>query len=257
MSKVNIFSITNQKGGVGKTTTAVNLSASIAAFGKRVLLVDLDPQANATTGAGINKFELENSICEVLLGEAKIADTVVTNPNSKFDVLPANPELTTVEVALINKKDRAQIFKKKLKKIKNDYDYVLIDCPPALNLLTVNALTASNGVIVPLQCEFYSLEGISALIDTVNQIAATVNPNLAIVGVVRTMYDGRNNLAVQVSEQLALHFSKEMYDTIIPRNVRLAEAPSYGIPITEYDASSKGAFAYMDLAAEILQRTEG
>lgn len=256
MKKAKIFAIANQKGGVGKTTTTVNLAASIAAFSKSVLLIDLDPQANATTGSGLNKFELSKTVCDVLLGQANVLDAVFTLEQAKYDILPANADLTTAEIELMQEDDRVTRLKEALSSLTNVYDFILIDCPPSLNILTINALVASDGIIVPLQCEFYALEGVSALMDTVEGVTEAANPKLVIEGVLRTMYDGRNNLATQVSEQLIEHFGDKVFKTVIPRNVRLAEAPSHGIPITYYDPSSRGAYAYMDLAAEILERLE-
>ncbi len=256
MKTARVFAIANQKGGVGKTTTTVNLAASISAFSKNVLLIDLDPQANATTGSGINKFEQSKTVCDVLLGKMKLLDAVLTLEQGKYDILPANADLTIAEIELIQEDDRATRLKQALSEALNIYDFILIDCPPSLNILTVNALVASDGIIVPLQCEFYALEGISALMDTVERIAGTLNPKLAIEGVLRTMYDSRNNLAVQVSDQLLEHFKDKVFKTVIPRNVRLAEAPSHGMPITYYEPSSRGAYAYMDLAAEILERLD-
>lgn len=257
MKQTTIISIANQKGGVGKTTTTVNLSASLTAFEQKVLLIDLDPQGNATTGSGIDKFAVDNGTCEVLLGEASIKEAIVYSESGKYDVLTANSELTVAEVGLLEFDDRVSRLKTALEPLHGVYDFVLIDCPPSLNLLTVNALVASDGVLVPLQCEFYALEGISALLDTVQQIADTVNEGLEIKAVLRTMYDARNSLSVQVSEQLLAHFGDAVYQTIIPRNVRLAEAPSHGVPITSYDPSSRGSYAYMDLAAEMLEKMEG
>jgi len=256
MNEAKVFAIANQKGGVGKTTTTINLAASLAVFSKNILLIDLDPQGNATTGSGMNKFELKETSCDVLLGRTNLLDTVLTSEEGKFDILPANSDLTSAEVELLRHADRSQRLKDALAEAIKVYDYIFIDCPPALNILTVNALVASNGVIVPLQCEFYALEGISALLDTIRGISDTLNPGLKIEGVLRTMYDGRNNLALEVSQQLKEHFGSRVYETIIPRNVRLAESPSHGLPITYYDPSSRGAYAYMDLAAEFLERQE-
>jgi chromosome partitioning protein len=252
----HVFSIANQKGGVGKTTTSVNLAASIAAFKKKVLLIDLDPQGNATTGSGQNKFTLSDTACEVLLGEQALMDAVVVTEGG-FDLLAANADLTAAEVGLMQHDNRAERLHMALIDARDIYDFILIDCPPSLNILTVNALVASDGVIVPLQCEFYALEGISALMDTIKKIRHGANSRLQLEGVVRTMYDARNKLSVQVSDQLLQHFGEAVYESIIPRNVRLAEAPSHGKPIAHYDPSSRGAYAYMDLAAEILEKYSG
>jgi len=256
MKVAKVFAIANQKGGVGKTTTTINLSASLAAFGKNILLIDLDPQANATTGSGINKFTLQDTSYDVLLGKRNLLDVVVTSKEAKFDILPTNADLTSAEVELLQYDDRALRLKQGLGDALKAYDFVFIDCPPSLNILTVNAFVASYGVLVPLQCEYYALEGISALLDTIRGIADTLNPQFKIEGVLRTMYDSRNNLSIQVSEQLLEHFGDKVFKTVIPRNIRLAEAPSHGLPITHYDPSSKGAYAYMDLAAEFLERLE-
>jgi chromosome partitioning protein len=247
-----VIAITNQKGGVGKTTTTVNLAASLAALNRRVLLVDLDPQGNATTGCGIDKQTLEASTCEVLLGEAQALDTIVSVTNAGFAVLPANADLTAAEVRLLQEIGREMRLRKALEPVRPLYDYVLIDCPPTINMLTLNALTAADGVLIPIQCEFYALEGLSALLETVKQVRNTVNPQLNIEGLLRTMYDPRNRLATDVSAELEKLFRDKVYKTLIPRNVRLAEAPSFGLPALLHDRSSRGAQAYMELAAEVL-----
>ena len=247
-----ILAVTNQKGGVGKTTTTVNLAASLAASGQRVLLIDLDPQGNATMGSGINKQGIELTIYHVLLGETAIQQARVTSPQGKYDLIPANRDLAGAEIEMIDLPERELRLKSALESIENEYDFILIDCPPALNMLTLNALCTAQAVMIPMQCEYYALEGLSDLVNTIKRVRSNFNPVLRIEGLLRTMFDPRNILAQQVSEQLQKHFGNKVYRTVIPRNVRLAEAPGVGAPVLYHDGQSKGAQAYLDLAKEIL-----
>jgi chromosome partitioning protein len=249
-----VIAVANQKGGVGKTTTSVNLAASLAATKRRVLLVDLDPQGNATMGSGIDKSAVEFSSYEVLMGEKGVTDALVHAPEGDYDLLPGNSDLTGAEVGLLEELAREVRLRTALQPVRGNYHFILIDCPPALNMLTVNALVAADAVIIPMQCEYFALEGLTALLDTIDKIRKFLNPHLKIEGLLRTMYDPRNNLSSQVSAQLLKHFGDKVYRTIIPRNVRLAEAPSFGVPIIKYDRSCQGAIAYLALAGEMLNR---
>jgi chromosome partitioning protein len=247
-----VLAVVNQKGGVGKTTTSVNLAAALAQAGRRVLLIDLDPQGNATMGSGVDKRMVSRTVYHVLLGLSEIAAVRVCVERGGFDLLPANRELAGAEIELVELEGRETRLKTALERVAHEYDFILIDCPPSLSLLTVNALTAAQRVLIPMQCEYYALEGLSDLVATIKRVRANLNPHLEIAGLLRTMYDPRNTLSQQVSQQLEDHFKDKVYRTLVPRNVRLAEAPSYGVPAVLWDAASKGAQAYLALAAEIL-----
>ena len=252
-----VIAIANQKGGVGKTTTAVNLAASLAATRRRVLLIDLDPQGNATMGCGVDKTQLTQGSCEVLMGDVDIRSALVPIEHSGFTLLPTNQDLTVAEVRLLTLlAGREMKLRTALKDIRDQFDVILIDCPPALNLLTVNALVAADSVLIPMQCEYYALEGLSGLLATVEQIRAAVNPELEIEGLLRTMFDPRNNLSNEVGAQLIMHFPDKVFRTVIPRNVRLAEAPSFGKPVLLHDKESRGALAYLALAGEMIRRDD-
>jgi chromosome partitioning protein len=250
-----ILAITNQKGGVGKTTSAINIAASIARNKRRVLLVDIDPQGNATMGSGINKNAYDVSLCEVLTGECDIYDAIHKS-SGNYNVLVGNSNLTAAEVNLMFMDNKEYRLKEQLKKVSRQYDYIIIDCPPSLNMLTINALSCADGIIIPMQCEYYALEGLAALIDTVSGIKNSLNSKLKIEGILRTMYDPRLSLTYEVSRQLMHHFGRLVYRTVIPRNVRLAEAPSHGMAVISYDRYSRGALAYLALANEIVRRCE-
>lgn len=251
-----IIAIANQKGGVGKTTTAINLSASLAEKGKKVLLIDTDPQGNATSGFGIDKNELDNTIYELILGECSVQDCIIKEVIQGVSILPSNVNLAAAEIELIGVDKKEYILKNEIDWVRDEYDFIIIDCPPSLSMLTVNAMTTADSVLVPIQCEYYALEGLSQLIHTVNLVKERLNPELDMEGVVFTMYDSRTNLSSQVVDNVKEHLEQNVYKTVIPRNIRLAEAPSYGMPIQKYDPKSAGAEAYMLLADEVINRKD-
>lgn len=254
MLKHKIIAVANQKGGVGKTTTTVNLAIGLAQLGKKVLLLDLDPQGNATMACGIDIRGLELSACEVLLDECDITQAILRSAGDLIDLVGSNTDLTAAELELMDSDAPQLALKSQLKKIEGEYDYILIDCPPSLNILTINALSAANSVLIPMQCEYYALEGLSSLLDTIDRVKLTANPDLEIEGLLRTMFDGRNNLANDVSAQISEHFGSKVFVTVVPRNVKVAEAPSFGQSSIEYDAYSRGAVAYKGLAGEVVRR---
>lgn len=251
-----VLAIANQKGGVGKTTTCINLAASLVAIKRRVLVIDLDPQGNATMGSGVDKHELENSVLDVLTGQIGIRQVMLPTEHGGYHILPANRDLTAAEVVLLELEQREKRLQQALAEVRDEFDYILIDCPPSLNMLTVNALVAADSVLIPMQCEYYALEGLTDLVGSIQRITAQLNPGLEIEGILRTMYDPRLSLTVDVSAQLKEYFGDKLFDTVIPRNVRLAEAPSYGMPVLAYDKQSKGALSHLALAGEMVRRQQ-
>ncbi len=251
-----IIAIANQKGGVGKTTSAINLSACLAEEGQRVLLIDLDPQGNATSGLGVDKDEVERSVYDLILSECEITDSIVNTEIERLSIIPSSVHLAGAEIELLDVEGKEYVLRNSVNTIRDDYDFILIDCPPSLNMLTINAMTTADTILVPIQCEYYALEGLSQLIHTINLVQERLNEDLVIEGVVFTMYDGRTNLSQQVVENVRENLKTKIYETVIPRNIRLAEAPSYGLPIELFDANSSGAKSYRSLAKEIMERKD-